>query len=389
MFNFGQKKMRINSTLLLFVLEIGMFMACTSQVKHADNTTNSTAETVSIRYAKGFNITTTDSSSTLKVFNPWQGATNEVYTYELSKSSAKKTLAKVETLNLPFDRVVCLSTTHVAFINSLKELNRIVGVSGSNYISNQYVKRQIEAGKVFDLGYEQSINFELLLQCKPEVVFAYGIGSESLGYLKRIRELGINVIMIGDYLEESPLGKAEWIKVFGLLLGRTREADSIFNFIEGEYLALKEQLQSQTRKPKVFINLPWNDVWYFPGNDNYMAKLIEDAGGDYVMRDLSGNQSHPISFEVAIEKGSESEFWINLGSFNSLSQIVQKYPRLKIMPPMLAGKVYNNNNHSTADGGNDMWESGVVNPHVIVKDLGKIFHPKALEHELHYYKKLE
>jgi iron complex transport system substrate-binding protein len=387
MFNFEQKKMRNNLTMLLFVLVI---VACNSQVKHSEKSFNATEETVSVLYAKGFSVTTSDSSSTLMVFNPWQGASNQVYTYELCQSPTKKRLnRKVEVVNLPVERVVCLSTTHIAFINSFKELNKIVGVSGSNYISNQYIQQQIKSGKIFDLGYEQSLNFELLLQTKPDIVFAYGIGSESLGYLKRIKELGITVIMIGDYLERSPLGKAEWIKVFGLLLGKTREADSIFSSIEGEYLALKVQLQSQTSKPKVFLNLPWNDVWYFPGNDNYMAKLIEDAGGEYVMRDLSGNQSHPISFEVAMEKGSESEFWINLGSFNSLSQIVQAYPRLKNMPPMLSGKVYNNNNRSTADGGNDMWESGVVNPHIIIKDLGKIFHPKALDHELFYYKKLD
>jgi iron complex transport system substrate-binding protein len=289
---------------------------------------------------------------------------------------------------LPLKRIVCLSTTHLSFLSSLGVLDRVVGVSGGKYISNEFILSRIGKGEVVDLGYEQSLNYELLLSIKPDIVFAYGVGSESLGYLNRIRELGVKVVIIGEYLESTPLAKAEWIKVFGAMLGKPAEADSIFSRIESEYIAVSSRFRSSPKKPKVFINLPWNDVWYFPGNENYMATLISDAGGDYLLSNLKGNETHAFSFESAIEKGVNADVWINLGSYNSVEQVLGDFPRLKVLPVMKSGNIFNNNKRISPEGGNDIFESGVMNPHIILKDLVKIFYPDSLEHSLVYYKKL-
>lgn len=367
---------------LLFVFAIA---GCRSRPNTTDLVNDSKNQVVNVDYAKGFSISSNNIGFKLSILNPWQGAKNEEQSFYFTYSTQNITDSCI---GLPLKRIVCLSTTHLAFLSSLGELDKVVGVSGGKYILNEFILNRIEKGEVVDLGYEQSLNYELLLSIKPDIVFAYGIGSESLGYLNRIRELGVKVVIIGEYLESTPLAKAEWIKVFGAMLGKSSEADSIFSKIKSEYVAVSNRFSQSAIKPKVFINLPWNDVWYFPGNDNYMATIIADAGGDYLLSNLKGNQTHAFSIESAIEKGVNADVWINLGSYKSVDHILGDFPRLKVLPVINSRKVFNNNNCISPEGGNDIFESGVMNPHIILKDLVKIFYPDSIEHCLVYYKKL-
>ncbi len=377
--------MRVKLLILLIISFVFVAVCCRNQSHNPTSKSNSQSQYVKVKHAKGFSISPFSNGFRLNILNPWQGAQNEYQSFSFSNASSN---ICDSCISLPLKRIVCLSTTHLAFLASLGELDRVVGVSGGKYISNNYILSRIRKGEVVDLGYEQSLNYELLLSIKPDVVFAYGIGSESLGYLNRIRELGVKVVIIGEYLESTPLAKAEWIKVFGALLGKSTEADSIFSSIESEYNSLSNRFRNSPIKPKVFINLPWNDVWYFPGNENYMANIIADAGGSYLLSHLKGNETHAFSFESAIEKGVNADVWINLGSYNSVEQVISDFPRLKVLPVLKNGNIFNNNKLSTPEGGNDIFESGVMNPHIILKDLVKIFYPDSLEHNLVYYKKL-
>lgn len=377
--------MRFKLIILLIISFVFVAFGCRSKSHNPVSNSISQSQYVEVKHAKGFSISTSSNGFNLSILNPWQGAQNENQSFCFSYANSK---ISDSCINLPLKRIVCLSTTHLAFLSSLGELERVVGVSGGKYISNQFILSRIRKGEVVDLGYEQSLNYELLLSIKPDVVFAYGIGSESLGYLNRIRELGVKVVIIGEYLESTPLAKAEWIKVFGAMLGKSSVADSIFSRIESEYVAVSNRFRNRPVKPKVFINLPWNDVWYFPGNENYMASLISDAGGDYLLSNLKGNETHAFSFESAIEKGVNADVWINLGSYNSVKQVLGDFPRLKVLPVIKSENVFNNNKRITAEGGNDIFESGVMNPHIILKDLVKIFYPDSIEHSLFYYKKL-
>jgi iron complex transport system substrate-binding protein len=341
------------------------------------------------KYANGFSISSTQNGYIVNVFNPWQGAKDIVYRYALSNRDTSINLRDFnEVIPIPVSRIVCLSTTHIAFIDYLNKTELIVGVSGANYISNPILRGKIDGGDVKDVGFEQALNFELLLNLKPDVVFSYGVGAEMAGYVQKFKDLGIPTVFIGDYLEENPLGKAEWLKLFGLFVGEFAQADSLFNVIENDYLYVKELVSNVKSRPNVFINIPWKDVWYFPGNNGYMARLIDDAGGNYALSRLEGNRSYPFSLEAALEHGINADVWINTGSAASINEISENVPIIKRFPSVMGGRVYNNNLRINQFGGNDFWESGVVNPHWILRDLVKIFHPDSINHDFVYYQKL-
>jgi len=375
---------------LLFGFLVYLLSSCGQNPNKQQDIELDDMELLPVAYAQGFSISEVSGGFLLTVTNPWQDAQEVRYRYFLGKGdliSDKKGFN--ETIPAPVKRIVCLSTTHIAYIDRLGESDAIVGVSGTGFVSNLTVRERIELGYVKDVGYEQALNYELLVSLKPDVVLAYGVGAEMAGYLQKLKDMRIPVIFIGDYLEENPLGKAEWLKVFGLLVGKYQQADSLFAIIASEYNDIKTSLPADISKPKVFINLPWKDVWYFPGGQGYMANLIADAGGNYSLTHLMGSKSYPFSIENALEYAANADVWINTGTVNSLSEIVNELPIVKGMPILTHGRVFNNNNRVNSTGGNDFWESGVVNPHIIIKDLIKIFHPNHLDHDLVYYKELQ
>lgn len=340
-------------------------------------------------YSKGFSISKVDEDYVLNVLNPWQGA-NVQYKYLLTHQNKKESKHGFdEAITIPVSRIVCLSTTHIAFIDALNQSNLVVGVSGAGLISSPNVAERVKNRLARDVGYEQSLNFELLASLKPDVVFTYGVGAEMAGYLQKLRDLQIPVVFVGDYLEEDPLGKAEWLKVFGLFTGSEQLADSLFLQIENQYNTTKSLAETMQLKPNIFLNLPWKDVWYMPGGQGYMARLIEDAGGNYLLSHLEGSRSYPFSIETALEYGINADIWLNTGSYGSLSEISNDFPLVRSFQVFRRGDVFNSNKLTNPSGGNDFWESGVVNPHLILKDLVKIFHPEIIEHELVYYQKLK
>ena len=348
---------------------------------------------LSNEYAKGFTIQYTDSCTKLTVYNPWQGAKNIDYNYffvDSTKYFHFKSNDYTEVFKTPIKRLICLSTTHIAYIDELNTTPTIIGVSGISFVNSTNLKLRIDKGEVKDVGYDQNLNYELIVSLKPDAVICYGIGAESIGYLHKLKELGIKLIFIGDYLEDNPLGKAEWIKAFGAILNLKNRADSTFKSIKGEYLDAAKLVQSVKSKPKVFLNLPYKDSWYFPGGSNYFIKIVEDAGGDYLFKYLEGSKSYTINFEKAIETGMNADIWLNPGAAYSLDDIKHSDERLLSLSPVKKGQVYNNNMRSSINGGNDFWESGVVHPNLILKDLIYIFHPELLpEHKFYYYRKIE
>lgn len=368
---------------------VSVLLSCSNPQNHEVSRIDISNSQLKPIYSKGFSISKVDEGYVLNVLNPWQGA-NVQYKYLLTNQNKIESKQGFdEAITIPVSRVVCLSTTHIAFIDALDQSNFVVGVSGAGLISSPNVTERVKNSLVRDVGYEQSLNFELLASLKPDVVFTYGVGAEMAGYLQKLRDLKIPVVFIGDYLEEDPLGKAEWLKVFGLFTGREQQADSLFLQIENQYNTTKSLAETVQLKPNIFLNLPWKDVWYMPGGQGYMARLIEDAGGNYLLSHLEGSRSYPFSIETALEYGINADIWLNTGSYGSLSEISNDFPLVRSFLVFRRGDVFNSNKLTNPSGGNDFWESGVVNPHLILKDLVKIFHPEIIEHELVYYQKLK
>jgi len=337
-----------------------------------------------IKYAKGFSIDTTDSPITVTVYD----LLGKVISYKLCTGNKNESCRGG--ILIPIKRAVCMSSTHVGFMGVLNAQPVIVGISGTDYVNNPHVWERIAEGEIAEVGYDQSLNYELVSRLKPDVIFAYGVSSESSSFIGKLKELGLQVVIVPDYLETSPLGRAEWIKFFGAFLGKQNLADSIFSVVESNYKRLSQITQSVSYRPKVFLNLPFKDIWYFPGSENYFAQFINDAGGNYVFPELQGSRSHPVSTEVAYRAGLECDVWLNPGTAISLSDITDTDLRFADFKAFQTGMVYNNYKRIGPGGGNDFWESGVVHPDFILRDLIKIFHPALLPNDsLYFYKQLE
>ena len=343
-------------------------------------------------YAKGFRIEHYGDFNILRVRDPWQGSEGIRFSYVLSPDpgSLPDSLDPYPSIRIPVERVVCMSTTHVAMLAALDRIRSIVGISGSDYISNPVLRQRMEGGLVRDVGADRSLDYERIVSLHPDLVLAYGITSEVGGVVRRLGQLGIPVVLDGDYLEDEPLGKTEWIRFIAEFYGMGHMADSVFDGIAAAYEHSRKLASSVSHRPAVMTGLPWKDAWYIPGARSFAAAFIRDAGGRYLWDDLDSREATPVDLESVYARAAKAEFWINSGSARSLEDILETDGRLARFRPFREGRVYNNSARLNPTGGNDFWETGVMEPQLILEDLIRIFHPGLLpEHVLRYYERLQ
>jgi len=355
--------------------------------KKQENITNRVLKQASIFYAKGFSINYYDGYKVIQLNSPWKGETSsyQYILYEHEKPSNVKGIF----IKTPISSIVCLSLTHISFIEKLQQQHTIVGISGCNYVSSPAIKNRIENNEIKEVGQHEVVNYELLLSIAPELIMAYGIDQSSTAKINKFSSLGLTTVLNAEYMETHPLGQAEWIKFMAAFYNEEEKADSIFNNIEQEYLKLVEIAMSANNKTTVFSGMPWNGAWHVPGGLSFQAQLFKDAGATYLWADNQEERSFIKSKEVILDEALNADFWLNVNAYHSINEIVETDKVLENFKALKQQKIYNNNLRENAALGNDYWESGVVNPHIVLKDLIKIFHPELIEHELYYYKKLE
>jgi iron complex transport system substrate-binding protein len=345
-----------------------------------------------IKKAERFRLEKKSGSTEVRIINPWQGATGVSQTCYLVKrgSAIPAGIDPLSVIFVPVQKIICMSTTHLAMISALGEERSVSGVSGTGFIFSPIILKNVEKGLVVDVGYEANLNRELILKLSPDLIMIYGIGSESSGYVARIKELGIKVIINGDYLETDPLGRAEWIKLFGALYCKENLADSIFNSEVYEYARLKSYINlNATSRPKVLLGLPFKDTWYISPGNSFISKLISDSGGDYLWKETESTYSMPFGIENVYLKGLTADYWLNIGTAGSKNEISSVDPRLNDLPCFKKGNLFNNNNRITSNGGNDYWESASIYPHLLLKDIASILHPELFkDQKLFYYRKI-
>jgi len=338
-------------------------------------------------------IDTCDGYIKVTVRNPWQNTsgTEHVWCLIPRDSSIPQGISEQQVIRVPVRKMVCMSTTHTAMMRALGADSLIAGISGSSLVYDSVIRQGIGSGRIRDVGYEGSLNRELIISIAPDLLMAYGVADPSSGSTARLSDLGIRVFYNADYLEEHPLARVEWIRLFGLLTGRERIADSIVRVVSASYTELASKVSESTgQRPGVLLGAPWEDVWYVSPANSYIGKLIEDAGGSYIYSDMTGANSVPLSVESVFRRAADAGIWINPGSAGSLDQITAADPRMASLPLFSKGQVWNNRKRITEAGGNDYWESAVVRPDLLLKDLVSILHPELLPgYEQLYYKRLK
>ena len=377
----------MKSPILTVALLCLLFLAsCITRNKTSIETFNQDVYTP--EYASGFKILGAENSAStlIQITNPWQGAKDVTMSYFISRNGEQVPAGfNGPVIPAGAKQIVCMSSSYVAMLDELGEINRIVGVSGIDYIANPYILAHKDSIK--DMGPE--MNYELLIGLKPDVVLLYGIGDAQTTVTDKLKELSIPYLYMGEYLEESPLGKAEWMVVLSELTDNREKGIDIFREIPERYYALKALTDSVKQRPTVMFNTPWNDSWVMPSTQSYMARLIADAGADYIYKENDSNSSTPIGLETAYGLIQKADYWINVGSVSTLDDLKAVNPKFADAKAVHEKSVYNNNLRSTPAGGNDYWESAVVRPDVVLRDLIHIFHPELAPDSLYYYRHLE
>ncbi len=375
----------------LFTIITILLVSCNRDHSENGQSSNVQLQSSDLEYAKGFKIIKESDYKKVIIHNPWQGAKDVNYEYLLVNKDQKlnENIEDFNVIRTPVERVICLSTTHIAFIDVLNETQSIVSVSGTDYVNNLKIRERIDNNEIQDVGYDNSLNYELIASLNPDLVLTFGISGQVAGYTQKLNDLGIQTMIIAEYLETHPLGKLEWIKLISALYEKNDIAQNYFDNIVSEYNELSKVTRNINDKPRVLLGLPWKGSWFVPGGNSFLAKMIHDAGGDYIWTENESRESLPFDMESIFVKASDADIWINTGTVNKKEDIIKLDERFKDFPPYYK-KIYNNNSQLNKSGGNNYWEQGLVEPHIVLKDMIKVFHPNLLpEHELVYYKIIE
>lgn len=382
-----------NQSLKKITLIIGVaIMLASCAGKKENNNHAQELENLPLKEAKGFSIGMHPDFTFLTVRDPWQGAKDVAYHYVLAKDPQKvpEAYRQYPVIQIPLDTVICMSTTHVGFLDKIDELESIAGLSGMRFVTTPALVKRIEADQVREVGYENSLNYELMAGMSPNLVFTYGVGSNVASYNQKLNELGIPTVFVAEYLENTPLGRAEWLLFMAAFYDKLPEARNQFDKIAQAYNQLRSKVDTMKHKPQVITGFPYKDTWYIPGGKSFMAKLIKDAGGTFLWSDNTERKSQALGIESVFERAWDAEVWINLGAANKKEDILAYDNRFKEFPPFQHARVFNNNAVQSKDGGSAFWEQGTTEPQVLLKELIQIFHPGAMQQEsFYYYKKLQ
>ena len=377
--------MKNTSLKVLILLLLVSFLSCKKRIK-----TEILKEIPStIKYAKGFDIITINGSKKLLIKSAYQHS-KEVFSYQIvTKNKERKIHNDLDQeLLVPIDRLVATSTTHIPMIELLNEEASIVGFPNSNYISSKKTRKLIDNGHITEVGKESSLNTEILLDLNPELIVGFGVSSADK-ILTSIQKAGINVIYNGDWLEETPLGRAEWIKFFGVLFDKEKQADSIFKIIETDYLAVKKLALKSGEKATILSGaIMSKDIWNLPAGKSFEAQFLQDANLNYLWKDTKGKGSLSLSFESVFDKAATADFWISPGYFTSKKQLLESNNLYTKFKPFQNDQIYTSTTKKGITGGVIYYELAPTRPDLVLKDIVKITKPDLLpDYTLTFFKK--
>ena len=375
------KRLLTYITLLLFMVGCG---GATTQfdISHFDKVLYAPT------HASGFKVLHSEQTGAtlITVSDPWQGANNVEQMLIIDPEGNFSALpSNVKRIGGAAKRIVCMSSSHVAMLAELGMSSAVAGVSGKQYITNEAVANN---PAVKDIGYDSNLNYEALVLLNPDVVLMYGVSAANDAVTAKLRDLGIPYLYLGDYTEELPLGKAEWVVAIAEIMGCRERGEDVFAQIAQRYNEVRDSVVRSDEAPKVMFNLPYQDVWYMPSDESYMVRLVEDSGGEYIYKGRNQSSgSVGISLEEAYMLATEADVWMNVGQCSSLEELRSAAPHFANLPVVVRGAVYNNNARATAAGGSDFWESAIVRPDVVLSDLVTII--AGGNNDTYYYQHLQ
>lgn len=364
-----------------------LFAACTPTTKRQESKRDGKEVKMKIRYAKGFSISRFTNYTQIIVRNPWD-STHVLQKYILVDRNAEMpaNLPEGVIVKVPVQRAAICSSVHIGMWNQLGKINDVVAVCEPEYIDFDVIKKGLASGKIIDLGMATSINIEKLVAVSPDVLVVSPYENNTHD---RFKNSGIAVIKDASYMEESPLGRSEWIKFEAAFTGEDALAEKIFNDIEKRYQSLCAKVLQTKNRPSVFTDKKYGDSWYISGGNSYIGRFLKDAGANYMWADMKNAGSIPMAFETVFSKAINAEYW--LIKYND-SQSNLTYKQLETEYELYSNfKAFKQKNVFAMNSATcPFYEESPMEPDVVLADLVSIFHPEImLDYKPKYYFKLK
>ncbi|MER7666629.1 ABC transporter substrate-binding protein [Streptomyces sp. NPDC096193] len=344
-----------------------------STVKHAENFT--------LRYEKSYQV--------LTVKEPFPKGKPE--SYVLVKCGAPKPkltgdLASAQQVTVPVKSLYSASTTHLPLLTETGTLDVLTGVASATAISSAEVLERVKAGKVTEYAKDHTLDAEAVIGAKPDVLMTQGTDDPQY---PKLRQAGVAVVANAEWLEASPLGRAEWVKAMAALTGAEKRAGEVFEAIEGDYRKVAEKGAQAAKAGKPVEVLPgtmYQGTWSMPAGGSYAAQLIKDAGGTFPWAGEVGTGGLQLNFEAVYAKGGQALIWIADQQWKSTADAVKADSRYGQLKAVSGGAVWTNQKALGPGGGNDYFERGVLRPDLVLADLFALMHPEQAKwHTFTFY----
>ncbi|UZR98033.1 ABC transporter substrate-binding protein [Chondrinema litorale] len=380
----------------IFFSILAFLFSCSNDVEQNNSSPNQESQTFewkqpSIEFASGFSLEYSDTYKILDVFSPFQDAEDTLHYILVPEGNAVPDQFKTyQKITIPVKRMVLTSTTHIAMVAYLEKLNAVSGITDSAFIYSPKVKQLLESGKIKEVGKNGALNNEVIIAANTDLVISGAWSSAAFETYRPLIDAGIPVMINAEWTESHPLGRMEWIKVFGALFNMEDKAEVLFNKSKTQYLELANKTRDVVEKPSVINGTPYQEAWSIAGGNSYVGTLFKDAGADWHWANDTSQVSYQLDFESVYPIGLEADYWISPGRATDLTSLQTIDERFKDFKSYKEQKIFNFHNRANKNGMYDYYESGVVKPEVILADLIKILHPDLIpEHELYYFKKVE
>lgn len=372
------------SLFIHLMLSVLLFSSCGGKSKTAS--VIEAEKAIPLRYAENLSLSATEDYTIARLRNPWD-TTRILHTYVLvdKEKSLPADLPEGTLVRTPLSKAVVYSSVHCGLLNQIGALKSIGGVCDLKYIKLQEVQDGCRTGSITDVGNGMNPDIEKIIDLHPDAIMLSPF--ENSGGYGRVEKLNIPIIECADYMETSALGRAEWMRFYGLLFGEAQKADSLFAEVEKNYNELKALVAPLSYAPSVISELKNGSAWYVPGGKSTSARIYADAGANYVFADDEHSGSVPLTFETVFDKGQNADFWLikyNQAIDKTYKELEQDYA------PYTGFRAFKERNiYGCNTGKVDFYEDSPFHPDRLLKDLIKIFHPTLLEgYELKYFTKL-
>jgi len=344
--------------------------------------------------AEHFKVDFFDGYRVLSVKEAWGGDSENhrwlLLDSALGTAGLPDSLKNLPQIKIPVKKAVVLSTTAIAFMERLGLLELVTAVENRTLIYSEKMQELIDSLSIKEVGSGNSLDLETILILQPDIVLTFGTGSSVYDDYPRLKAAGVPAILTAEWMESHPLARFEWLKVFGILFGKEKEADSIFAQTLEKYHSLAEFTRHAAQKPTVLTGYPQGLEWQAGGGNSYFAKFLRDAGAKYIWENSPKTGILTLNIEDALQSGAQAEFWLHPSFWTSKAEILQNEPRMNMLALWQNGKIYQSSKRIGKNGSRDFYESAVAYPDLVLADLIFMFHPKILpHHKFVYYEPLK